>query len=76
MTVRREVFWVEVEIIDKTMGNNTYEIPSDEQQTSDVILSPKKQKGILLITDNKFWNRLWFLFSNPFRYIFTGKVRY
>ena len=91
MTVRREVFWVEVEIIGRIMGNNNYETPSDaqpsdaqpsdaqpsdEQQTSDVQLYPKKQKGILIMTDNKFFIRIWFLLSNPFRYIFTGKIRY
>ena len=75
MTARRGVFWVEVEITDKTMGNNTYETSSDEQP-ADVKLNPKKRKGILMITDNKFWIRLWFLLSNPFRYIFTGKIRY
>ena len=75
MTARRGVFWVEVEITDKTMGNDSYETPLDEQP-ADVKLNPKKQKGILMITDNKFWIRLWFLLSNPFRYIFTGKIRY
>jgi hypothetical protein len=59
-----------VEIIVKTMGNNKYE------EVADVKLYANKKKGILLISDNKFFTRLWFHISNPFRYIFTGKIRY
>ena len=72
MTAKREVFWVEAEIIDKTMKNNSHEKP-----TADVKLyaSPKKT-GIVLISDNKFFTRVWFWFSNSFRYVFTGRVRY
>jgi hypothetical protein len=33
-------------------------------------------KGILLTTNSKFFTRLWFQISNPFRYIFRGKIRY
>ena len=36
----------------------------------------KKSKGIVIISDNNFITRLWFLLSNPFRYIFTKKIRY
>ena len=54
------------------MGNNKYET----EPAADVTLNPKKQKGILIMTDNKFWRRLGFYFTNPFRYIFTGKIRY
>ena len=54
------------------MGNNTYET----EPVADVTLNPKKQKGILIMTDNKILRRLWFYFSNPFRYIFTKKIRY
>lgn len=62
--------------IDKIMENNTYEIPSDAQN-SDVKLSAKKHKtGIQIISDNSFFKRLWFFLSNPFRYLFTGKIRY
>ena len=52
-----------------------YEMPELNKQ-ADVTLYPDKQKGILLKTDNNFWNRLWFQISNPFRYVFTGKIRY
>jgi len=47
------------------------------KKTADVQLpNLKKKKGIIIISDNPFFKRLWFLLSNPFRYIFTGKVRY
>ena len=75
MTARSEVFLVGVEIRDKTMGNNKYE-ETPMPQMADVKLYANKQKGILLLTDNKFWKRLWFQISNPFRYVFTGKIRY
>jgi len=41
-----------------------------------VYSNKKKQTGLLFISDNKFFKRLWFLLSNPFRYLFTGKIRY
>ena len=68
----QEAFWKAVEIIDSIMGNSSYET----EQKSDVQLYPKKRKGILIMTDNGFWKRLWFAISNPFRYIFGGKIRY
>ena len=72
MTARREVFWVEVGIIVKTMGKSSYEKPA-----ADVVINQsKKRTGLLLISDNRFFTRVWFLLSNPFRYIFTGKIRY
>ena len=50
---------------------------NDNKKISDVVLNPtKKQTGILIVTDNKFLKRIWFLLSNPFRYIFRGKIRY
>jgi len=76
MTDRREVFWVVVEITGKTMGNDSYEKPSEVQPASDVKLYVNPKRGILLISDNKFFTRLWFHISNPFRYLFTGKIRY
>jgi len=61
------------------MGNNSYETQSDMQsdmQPADVKLYVNPKRGILLISDNKFLKRIWFYISNPFRYIFTGKIRY
>jgi len=62
------------------MGSNKFEeIPEmSTPQTADVMLykNPKKGMGILLITNNKFFKRLWYMITNPFRYLFTGKIRY
>lgn len=70
------------------MGNNKYEIPAKKsakniavksviKKSADVqIPNLKRKKGIIIISDNKFFKRLWFLLSNPFRYLFTGRVRY
>lgn len=60
-------------IKDMETQNNKYERLS---VTSDVKIYANNKKGILLISDNKFLMRLWFLISNPFRYVFTGHVRY
>jgi hypothetical protein len=63
---------LDIQVNNEIMGNSSY-----EKQGSDVILNPsKKQTGLLFISDNKFFKRLWFLLSNPFRYLFTGRVRY
>ncbi len=51
------------------MGTNIHQPPI-------AIAIPKKKKGIIIISDNNFFVRIWFLLSNPFRYIFTGKIRY
>lgn len=56
------------------MGNKNYEV--EIEQPADVKLYINPKRGILLISDNKFLKRIWFYISNPFRYIFTGKIRY
>lgn len=33
-------------------------------------------RGISFSTNERFFMRLWLLISNPFRYLFTGKLRY
>jgi len=72
MTAGREVSLVEVEIIDNTMGNSSYENPA-----ADVKLYEKpNRKGVIIKTGNGFLTRLWLLLSNPFRYLFTGEVHY
>ena len=42
----------------------------------DVQLNNSNRKGITIISDNKFFTRVWFFLSNGFRYIFSGKLRY
>lgn len=58
------------------MKNNIYETPSDLKLTADVKLNPNNEYGIHITTGRKFFKRLWLYFSNPFTYIFTGKIRY
>lgn len=41
--------------------------------TSDNI---KISKNVLIITGMKWHLRLWYMISNPFTYLFTGKIRY
>jgi hypothetical protein len=33
-------------------------------------------RGIYFNSNERFFMRLWLLVSNPFRYLFTGKIRY
>lgn len=68
------------------MGNKNYEIPVEKVEKTQIPLIKKNtnivvpnldnKKGIIIISDNTFLKRLWFFISNPFRYIFTGKIRY
>jgi len=64
---------VEVEIIDNKF-NMMKEKPSDD------IIYPRIKKigmnSIIIFTKNCFFKRLWFLISNPFYYLFAGKIRY
>ena len=36
----------------------------------------KNEKGITLTTAEIWYVRLWYTISNPFRYLFTGKIKY
>lgn len=38
----------------------------------DIVL---KDKGITFYSSENWYLRLWILISNPFRYIFTGKIK-
>ena len=58
------------------MGTNRYEETPSVRKPDVQLSTLPKRKGIVLISDNKFFTRLWFQLSNPFRYIFTGKVRF
>ena len=41
-----------------------------------VIHEEPNGNGIVLKTGNRFFRRLWLMISNPFRYLFTGKIYY
>ena len=36
----------------------------------------KPMGGVTIITTKKWYIRLWYVISNPFRYIITGKIKY
>lgn len=40
------------------------------------IVNPDKHYALYLRTTTNFFIRLWRLLSNPFLYLFTGKLRY
>lgn len=59
------------------MGNNKHEIEIPKEVVEEIAdVRLLKTKGILLMSNNGFFRRLWYLLSNPFRYIFKGKIRY
>lgn len=60
------------------MGSNRFEETpkAPDNAAPDVKLYAYRGKGIIISTDNKFFIRLWFQLTNPFRYIFTGKIKY
>lgn len=60
------------------MGSNKFEeIPKKIVNIApNVELYAYNGKGLIISTDNKFFTRLWFQLTNPFRYIFTGKIKY
>ena len=41
-----------------------------------VYLYYKDTKTVTITTGVKWYTRLWFLISNPFRYLFTGKWKF
>ena len=54
------------------MGNNK------KNSISDVVAYDKNigNHSITIITKEKWYKRIWNYFSNPFTYIFSGKIRY
>lgn len=45
-------------------------------KSADLCINEDNRNGITLITGEPWYVRLWYLLSNPFRYLFTGKMRY
>ena len=61
----------------KTNRKTLKEVHSDEiTQGANVHLYYKDSMGVTITSVEKWLIRLWLLVSNPFRYIFTGRVRY
>ena len=63
------------------MGENKFKFPEDfkaePKYPANVILyDDLNPKGITLKTGNRFFKRLWYSLTNPFRYLLTGKIYY
>lgn len=46
---------------------------TEQDDENDVILWGK---GVMINSNEEWYMRLWYLISNPFRYLFTGKVKF
>ena len=65
------------------MATDTVEIQIDEKwlkeqilKEANVHLCSKNTWGVTITSAEKWYTRIWLLLSNPFRYLFTGRVRY
>ena len=47
-----------------------------EEQGPNLFLYHNDNKSVTIISGEAWYMRIWLFFSNPFRYLFTGKVRY
>ena len=48
-----------------------------KEKVADIIIDiSKRHGGLLFISGKKFFTRLWFLLTNPFRYLFTGHIKF
>ena len=47
-----------------------------EWKANVILYEEPNGKGIVLTTGNRFFRRLWLIISNPFRYLFKGKIYY
>ena len=45
-------------------------------QGPNVYLYNNNKNNIVITTGMKWYTRLWYMISNPFVYLFTGKMRY
>ena len=65
------------------MATENVEIQIDEEWLKEQILKqanvhlyPKDTLGVTITSGEAWYMRIWLLLSNPFRYLFTGSVRY
>ena len=61
------------------MSNSKFskEVNSNEtEKSANVILYYKKTNAVVITSGETWYIRLWYLISNPFRYLFTGRVRH
>jgi len=47
-----------------------------EEQGPNLFLYHNNTKSVIITTGEAWYMRIWLLLSNPFRYLFTGRVRY
>ena len=47
-----------------------------ENGEANVYLYAKNTKGVIITSAENWLTRLWCIITNPFRYIFTGRIRY
>lgn len=47
-----------------------------DEQGPNVYLYNNDKKNVIITTGMKWNTRLWYLISNPFRYLFTGKWKF
>ncbi len=47
-----------------------------EEQGPNLYLYHKGTNDVTIISGVNWYTRLWYLISNPFVYLFTGKIRY
>jgi hypothetical protein len=47
-----------------------------DEQGPNVFLYYRDTKSVFITSGEAWYMRIWLLLSNPFRYLFTGRVRY
>ena len=47
-----------------------------DEQEPNVCLYNNYKNNVVITTGMKWYTRLWYMISNPFRYLFTGKLLY
>ena len=47
-----------------------------DEQEANLHLYYKNTLGVTITSTEKWYTRIWLLFSNPFRYLLTGRIRY
>jgi len=47
-----------------------------ETQSAKIILNKKNNYAVIIQTGEKWYVRIWYIISNPFTYIFKGRLRF
>ena len=63
-------------VVSDIQANNMEDTKNSKEQGPNLFLYHRDTKSVVIISGEAWYMRIWLLLSNPFRYLFTGRVRH